>query len=124
MGFFSLQLMASHEQELEDLAERLETDRDRQYLNLRDKLAQKRKRKMDELRRKQDVDLTKEMIEQKKEMDEIRMKQVGLIGNIGFIRFWVSTRQTRMKQGGLLGQEIQDLLGSGSVQGKHKKCHM
>ena len=95
--------MASHEQELEDLAERLETDRDRQYLNLRDKLTQKRKRKMDELRRKQDVDLTKEMIEQKKEMDEIRMKQVGLIGNIGFIRFWVSTRQTRMKQVGLLG---------------------
>ena len=87
--------MASHEQELEDLAERLETDRDRQYLNLRDKLTQKRKRKMDELRRKQDVDLTKEMIEQKKEMDEIRMKQVGLIGNIGFIRFWVSTRQTQ-----------------------------
>jgi hypothetical protein len=52
---------------------------------------------------KQDVDLTKEMIEQKKEMDEIRMKQVGLIGNIGFIRFWVGTRQTRMKQVGLLG---------------------
>ena len=71
--------MASHEQELEDLAERLETDRDRQYLYLRDKLAQKRKRKMEELRRKQDVDLTKEMIEQKKEMDEIRMKQVGLL---------------------------------------------
>ena len=76
---FCLQLMASHEQELEDLAERLDADRDRQYLNLRDKLAQKRKRKMEELRRKQDVDLTKEMIEQKKEMDEIRMKQVRIL---------------------------------------------
>lgn len=68
--------MASHEQELQDLEERLENDRHRQFLSLREKLNAKRNRKMDELRRKQDVESTKEMIEQKKEVDEIKLKKV------------------------------------------------
>lgn len=78
---FCFQLMASHEQELQDLEERLENDRHRQFLSLREKLNAKRNRKMDELRRKQDVESTKEMIEQRKEVDEIKLKKVSWWSN-------------------------------------------
>jgi len=44
-------------------------------LGLREKLASRRMRKLEDLRRKHDVDRTKEMLEQKKEVDEIRLKK-------------------------------------------------
>lgn len=68
-------MMAQHEHELEDLAERLENEKSRQVLALREKLASRRMRKLEDLRRKHDVDRTKEMLEQKKELDEIRLKK-------------------------------------------------
>ena len=67
--------MSQHEQELEDLAEKLETEKSRQMLLLRDKMAARRQRKLEDLRRKHDVDLTKEMLEQKKEISEVRTKK-------------------------------------------------
>ena len=67
--------MSQHEQELEDLAEKLESEKSRQMLLLRDKMAARRQRKLEDLRRKHDVDLTKEMLEQKKEISEVRTKK-------------------------------------------------
>ncbi len=74
-----LQLMASHEHELELLAEKMDADRQRQQLSLRDKMAERRKRKMADLRRKQEADLTREMLTQKKELDEVKTKQVIIV---------------------------------------------
>lgn len=71
--------MESHEQEIEDLVEQLTNDKSRQQLALRDKLVIRRQQKMNELRRKQELELTKEMLEQKKEVDEIGLKKVSSI---------------------------------------------
>ena len=74
-----IQLLAAHEQELEHLADRLDHERQRQQIALREKLAENRKRKMAQLRRKQETELTKEMLEQKSELDEVKSKKVCLI---------------------------------------------
>ena len=66
------QLMASHQKELELLSEKMDAERTKQQLSLRERLAERRKRKMADLRRKQEAQLTKEMLTQKKEIDEIR----------------------------------------------------
>ena len=68
--------MAAHEQEIQDLSERIDADRNRQQMALRDRLADRRKRKLADLRRRQEMEITKEMLMQKKELDEIRVKQV------------------------------------------------
>lgn len=72
-----LQLLESHEHELQLLADKLEQEHVRQQLSIRDKLAAKKKRRMDELKRKQDIEMTKEWLTQKKEIDEIKLTQVG-----------------------------------------------
>ena len=71
-----LQLLASHQQELDDLEERLHNDRVRQTLTLRDQLAQRRRRRLDKLRHKQESEMTREVLEQQKEVEDIRLKQV------------------------------------------------
>ena len=71
-----LQLMASHKQELANLSERLDHDKQRQTLALRDKLARSRKHKLNTLRRKQEGEMTREAMIQQRELDEIRGKQV------------------------------------------------
>lgn len=48
----------------------------RQQLSIRDKLAARKKRKVDELKRKQDMEMTKEWLTQKKELDDIKLTQV------------------------------------------------
>ena len=73
---FFPQLMARHQQELDDLQDKLESDKTRQMLSLRERLAKNRRRRMEDLRRKQDAELTGEMLEQRKELDEVRLKQV------------------------------------------------
>ena len=70
------QLMASHEQELHTLSEHLDSERQRALMATRDKLAERKRRMMKEQRRKQEAELSKEMLTQKKELDEIRTKQV------------------------------------------------
>ena len=63
--------MAAHERELDILSEHLDSQRHRQQVALREKLAENKRRRAQALRRKQEVELTKEMIEQKKELDEV-----------------------------------------------------
>ena len=67
--------MAQHEHELEELADKLDKEKDRQLFGLRMKLDNRRQRKLEDLRRKHDVDMAKEMLEQKKEVNEIRLKK-------------------------------------------------
>lgn len=67
--------MAAHENELQTLSEQLDADRQRALMATRDKIAERKRRKLKELRRKQEADLTKEMLMQKKELDEIRGRQ-------------------------------------------------
>jgi hypothetical protein len=68
--------MARHQQELDDLQDRMESDKSRQMLALRDRLAKNHRRRMEDLRRKQDAELTSEMLDQRKELDEVRLTQV------------------------------------------------
>lgn len=67
-------MMAQHEKEIEKMAERLENEKSRQLMAVRNKMAKRRMQKLDDLRRRHDVDVTKEMLGQKKELDEIRLK--------------------------------------------------
>ena len=69
-------MLESHEHELQLLSDKLEQEHIRQQLTIRDKLAAKKKRRMEELKRKQDMEMTKEWLTQKKELDEIKLSQV------------------------------------------------
>ena len=68
-------MMAKHGQELDDLADKLENEKNRQMLALRAKMADRRQRKLEDLRRRQDVEATREMLEQKKEANELKLKK-------------------------------------------------
>lgn len=68
--------MAAHENELQILADRLDNQKKQKQLQMREKLSEKRKQKMEALRRKQEAEITREMLMQKKEMDEIKAKKV------------------------------------------------
>lgn len=74
--FMILKLIARHQQEMDELSEHLETDKQRRLLILHERLAENRRRRMEDLGRKQDAELTNEMLEQRKELDEIRLKHV------------------------------------------------
>ena len=65
-----------HEKELEDLTNRIDNDRNRQRALLQERLREKRRQKTMANRRKQEVDLTREMIQQDKELNEVRVKVV------------------------------------------------
>eukprot|EP00058_Branchiostoma_floridae_P012905 XP_002598393.1 hypothetical protein BRAFLDRAFT_128123 [Branchiostoma floridae] len=69
-------LLAAHEQELEDLNDRLDAERSRQQLSLRDKLLARKRNRLQNKQRKQEAEMTKELLEQKKELKEARTKQV------------------------------------------------
>lgn len=60
----------------------------RQQLSIRDKLAAKKKKRMNELKRKQDMEMTQEWLNQKKELDEIKLSQV-IINVIGCESHWM-----------------------------------
>jgi len=70
--------LETHDHEIHLLTDRLEQEHLRQQLAIRDKLAAKKKRKMDELKRKQDIEMTKEWLTQKKELDEVKLAKVSL----------------------------------------------
>lgn len=70
--------MALHEKELEDLTEKLESERQRQRMSLKEKLNEKRRKKEHANRRKQEVELTREMLEQDKEINDVKVKVVRL----------------------------------------------
>ena len=68
-------LMARHASEVDALADRMDSQRQRQQRALHEKLAEQRKRRMEELRRRQDAELMSEMLEQKKELDSVKLQQ-------------------------------------------------
>ena len=68
--------MAAHQNELEILASKMDSDRQHQQLRLRKKLEEKRRRKTEALRRKQEAELTKEMLTQSKELENMRSRKV------------------------------------------------
>ena len=72
------QLLKQHQAEITDLEHKLDSERNRQLVALRDKLSSRKDRKLKEQKRQQELDLGKEMLEQKKELDRIRMEQVCL----------------------------------------------
>ncbi|KAI8480901.1 hypothetical protein Bbelb_413740, partial [Branchiostoma belcheri] len=69
-------LLAAHEQELEDLNDRLDAERSRQQLSLRDKLLARKRSRLQNKQRQQEAEMTKELLEQNKELKEARTKQV------------------------------------------------
>ena len=70
--------MAAHQNELEILASKMDSERQHQQLRLRKKLEEKRRRKTEALRRKQEAELTKEMLTQSKELENMRSRKVCL----------------------------------------------
>lgn len=71
-----LQLLAAHQHEVDEALEKIDADRNRQHANLRAKLAEKKKKKLEALQRKQENEMSRELLEQKKEFDEVRNEQV------------------------------------------------
>ena len=71
-----LQLLKQHQAEIGELEQRLDSERNRQLVALRDKLASRKDRKLKERKRQQEIELQKELLEQKKELEEVRTKQV------------------------------------------------
>ena len=67
--------MAKHQHELESMNDKLAQEEHRQMVMLRDKLAKRRMRKLDDLQRKHDIEKTREMLEQKKELDDVKRKK-------------------------------------------------
>ena len=75
-SFYSMQILRQHDTELKELERRFDVEKGHQVQALRDKLAEKRKRKLEEQQRKHEIEMSKEAIEQKKELVEVRTKQV------------------------------------------------
>lgn len=71
-----LQLMSAHQQELDEIMEKMDTERQRQQANLHQKLMERKKRKQDAQKRKQEREMAKELLEQKKELAEVRTEHV------------------------------------------------
>lgn len=68
-------LLAAHERELDLIRERVEKEHGRQQAALRDKLAARRRRRMDEMKRKQELAVAKEWLAQKRELDDVKRQQ-------------------------------------------------
>jgi predicted outer membrane protein len=67
-------MMSQHEKEMENLAEKLEMERDRQLRALGDSLSRRRNRKLEDLQRRNDTEYMRTMIDQKKEVEELHLK--------------------------------------------------
>ncbi|XP_022100041.1 trichohyalin-like [Acanthaster planci] len=66
------QLLASHARELEELEDRLESQRAKAQLKAREKMAERRRRLLAEQKHKQGVEMARELLEQKKELAEVK----------------------------------------------------
>ena len=71
-----LQLLQQHKAELSGLERRLNNDRSRQVVALREKLAARKERQLQDQKRKQETELQKELHGQHKEIVELKTKQV------------------------------------------------
>lgn len=72
----SLQLLKQHRAEITELGQRLDNEKNRQLIALRDKLATKKNSKLEEQKRQNELELQKELLEQRKDLDKVRTKQV------------------------------------------------
>ena len=77
--------MNAHQQEIENLVEHMENDRVRQQDHLKKKLEEKRRKRLDALRRKHDREEAREMLEQDKELKDVRSNNVNMLTNPYFI---------------------------------------
>ena len=64
---------------MENINENYEADKARQLNSMQDKIAAKRKAKQDALKKKQENEMAKEMIEQKKELAETERNVVWIL---------------------------------------------
>lgn len=71
--------MAAHNQELEDLERKADVEHHRQRAALREKLMARRNRKTNALKKRQQLDKEKEVIEQKKELQQVAAKTVRVL---------------------------------------------
>ena len=65
---FVFQLLKAHQLQLENIKANYEADKAKQLTSLQEKIAAKRKAKADALKKKQENEMAKEVIEQKKEL--------------------------------------------------------
>jgi gas vesicle protein len=72
----SVQLMNAHQQEIENLIENMENDRTRQQDNLKRRLQERRRQRMDALQRKHGREEAREVLEQQKELKDVRANNV------------------------------------------------
>lgn len=78
-NFFVLiayQLLTAHQQELEEIMEKMDLEKQRQQANLHQKLLERKKRKQEAQQRKQEREMAKELLEQKRELQEVRTQHV------------------------------------------------
>lgn len=71
--------MATHQQELDEIMEKMDTEKQRQQANLHQKLLERKKRRQDAQKRKQEREMAKELLEQQKELAEVRSEHVSNI---------------------------------------------
>lgn len=68
--------MNAHQQEIENLIENMENDRTRQKDNLKRRLQERRRQRMDALQRKHEREEAREVLEQQKELKDVRASNV------------------------------------------------
>ena len=68
--------MTAHQQELEEIMEKMDLEKQRQQANLHQKLLERKKRKQEAQQRKQEREMAKELLEQKRELQEVRTQHV------------------------------------------------
>lgn len=74
-----LKLLATHQQELDEIMEKMDTEKQRQKANVHQKLLERKKQRQDAQKRKQEREMAKELLEQKKELAEVRSEHVSSI---------------------------------------------
>ena len=75
---YGLQLLAAHQQELDEIMEKMDVEKQRQQANLHQKLLERKKRRQEAQQRKQEREMAKELLEQKKELTEVRTQHVSI----------------------------------------------
>lgn len=78
-----LQLLTAHQQEVDEIMEKMDVEKQRQQASLHQKLLERKKRRQEAQQRKQEREMAKELLEQKKELAEVRTQHVSnlMIGN-------------------------------------------
>ncbi len=71
--------MNAHQQEIENLIENMENDRTRQQDNLKRRIQERRRQRMDALQRKHEREEAREVLEQQKELKDVRANNVSAL---------------------------------------------